>query len=182
MEIYKDHEKHLTERKHQRDLEHKRELRHVREAKKLEAKKARESMQDSYSQILTDFITSSLHKGLTKSEIKYALEKKGWPKNFVDKYVESFFKCNKKFIKEIRAEHKIEKLDKFAKMEEDIENEIASTADKIAHHHEKYMNKEEELKFKETKVEVEKIEESEAYEKKLQKQISDIDKKLEDLN
>ena len=54
--------------------------------------------------------------------------------------------------------------------------------EKIAHHHEKYMTDKEGLQFKETKVHVQKIEQSEKNEARLSRQISEIDKKLEELN
>jgi len=91
------------------------------ERKRREAiKELHRRLRKEYAHKLELFLDKAVDKGYRKTNIKNALISKGWPKDFVNKYVDAYFKEHHVRIR--RMEKEMEKTADYAKLQAELEH------------------------------------------------------------
>lgn len=99
-------EKSKTERAEQKELEKKKQIEDAAEIKKLKEEEQRRRKESSAlnKNSLNDYIVYSIKRGKNLEQIKETLVKRGWPKGFVSKYCNRYFKIHGDKIKKLKKE------------------------------------------------------------------------------
>jgi hypothetical protein len=113
-------------RKHEKLIEVKRsaqedktKLLELQKQKREAVKELHKRLRKDYADKLEMFLERSIDKGYKKTDIKNALILKGWPREFINKYVEVYFKEHHIWIKKMKKAQ--EQTEIYAKLKEEVD-------------------------------------------------------------